>query len=211
MTTAVATSARHVTTVIGEDTHVLVLLCHHVDTQSQDVYHRSAGRRNAKPRVWDIHWLQRTLGPQACRLLPFAHAIAGCDTTSRLFGIGKGVALQKLNSAPIFKQMAEVVCGKEYRKTLHLPVRRCSAACTGDSLARAWSLCVTDGSTRTEHRDRPGHRISVRYSLCVTDDSMKRYRKATQQCNTQSAFQDCLRHTDIVLRLCQDLGLVVNK
>ena len=30
-------------------------------------------------------------------LLPFAHAMAGCDTTSRLFGIGKGVDLRKLN------------------------------------------------------------------------------------------------------------------
>ena len=29
------------------------------------------------------------------------------------FGIGKGVALRKLKSAPIFKQMAEVFCGKE--------------------------------------------------------------------------------------------------
>ena len=33
--------------------------------------------------------------------------------TSRLFGIGKGVALRKLNSAPTFKQMAKVFCGKE--------------------------------------------------------------------------------------------------
>ena len=47
------------------------------------------------------------------RLLLFAHAMAGCDIRSRLFGIWKGVALRKLKSAPIFKQMAEVFCGKE--------------------------------------------------------------------------------------------------
>ena len=41
--------------------------------------------------------------------------MAGCDTTWRLFGIGKGVALRKLNTAPTFKQMAEVHCGKESR------------------------------------------------------------------------------------------------
>ena len=41
--------------------------------------------------------------------------MAGCNTTSRLFGIRKGVALQKLNTAPTFKQMAEVLCGKECR------------------------------------------------------------------------------------------------
>ena len=47
------------------------------------------------------------------RLLPFAHAMAECNITSRLFGLGKGVTLQKLNSAPIYKQMAEVFCGQE--------------------------------------------------------------------------------------------------
>ena len=56
------------------------------------------------------------MGSEVCRLLPFAHAIiAGCDTTSRLFGIGKGVALRKLNTAPTFKQMAETFSGKESR------------------------------------------------------------------------------------------------
>ena len=30
--------------------------------------------------VWDIHSLQRALGSEVCRLLPFAHAMAGCDT-----------------------------------------------------------------------------------------------------------------------------------
>ena len=40
------------------------------------------------------------------RSVPFAHAMAGCDTTSRLFGIGKGVDLRKLNTALTFKQMA---------------------------------------------------------------------------------------------------------
>ena len=114
-TTAVSTSTRHATTVIGEDTDVLVLLCHHADTQTQKLYYRSEGRRNAKSRVWDIHSLQRALGSEVCRLLPFAHAIAGCDTTSRLFGIGKGVALRKLKTAPTFKQMAEAFSGKESR------------------------------------------------------------------------------------------------
>ena len=45
------------------------------------------------------------------RLLPFVHAMAEGDVTSRLFGIGKGVALRR--SAPIYKQMADVFCGHE--------------------------------------------------------------------------------------------------
>ena len=42
----------------------------------------------------DDAWIQNALGPQIGNLLPFAHVIAGCDTTSRLFGIGKVVALR---------------------------------------------------------------------------------------------------------------------
>jgi hypothetical protein len=30
-------------------------------------------------------------------LLPFLHSLTGCDSTSRLFGIGKGIALKRLN------------------------------------------------------------------------------------------------------------------
>ena len=43
---------------------------------------------------------------EVCRLLPFAHALAGCNTTSRLFGIGKGVDLRRLNTALTFKQIS---------------------------------------------------------------------------------------------------------
>ena len=46
------------------------------------------------------------LGSKVRRLLPFAHALAGCDTTSRLFGIGKGVDLRRLNTALTFKQIS---------------------------------------------------------------------------------------------------------
>ena len=47
--------------------------------------------------------MPRALGSEVCLLLPFAHALAGCDTTSRLFGIGKGVDLRRLNTALTFK------------------------------------------------------------------------------------------------------------
>ena len=88
-------------TVVSEDTDALVLLCHHADKQTQELCYR------------DIHSLQQALGPEVCCLLLSAHAMAGYDITSRLFGIGKGVALRKLKNAPIFKQMAEVFCDKE--------------------------------------------------------------------------------------------------
>ena len=83
------------------------------------------------------------------RLLPFHHAMAECDITSRLFGIGKGVALRKLNSAPIYKQMAEVFCGQEScGDTVSTGERRLSLACMEHRLARSWMICVIDDSSR---------------------------------------------------------------
>ncbi|KAG1683759.1 hypothetical protein GQR58_009762 [Nymphon striatum] len=40
--------------------------------------------------------------------LPFVHTIAWCDTTSRLFGIGKGVPLKKIKDDTEFGKQAEV-------------------------------------------------------------------------------------------------------
>lgn len=46
-----------------------------------------------------------------CSLLPCRHAVAGCDTTSRLFVIGKGVSLQKLKNVQHFKKQTNVFSG----------------------------------------------------------------------------------------------------
>jgi hypothetical protein len=43
-----------------------------------------------------------------CDNLLFAHAILGCDTTSRVVSIGKPVALKKLKSSAFFRRQAAV-------------------------------------------------------------------------------------------------------
>ena len=48
------------------------------------------------------------LGPGACRLLPFIHALTGCDTTSRVYGISKGAALKKSTADQQFKLHTEI-------------------------------------------------------------------------------------------------------
>ena len=42
------------------------------------------------------------LGDQICDNVLFAHALLGCDTTSRVFGIGEPEALKKLRSNAFF-------------------------------------------------------------------------------------------------------------
>ena len=83
-----------VTYVIGEDTDILVLLCHHAKSETKGLYFKSE-KSKSRHQLWNILLLREKLGEQVCRHLPFIHAICGCDTTSRLHGIGKGTALKK--------------------------------------------------------------------------------------------------------------------
>ena len=108
--TTVSAAAYGPTVLVGEDTDLLVLLCHHADLNSSDIFFKSDSKQTAskKKRIWSIKWIKQKLGPEVCHLLPFVHAITGCDTTSRLFGIGKGIALKKLRTDPHFKHQAEI-------------------------------------------------------------------------------------------------------
>ena len=52
--------------------------------------------------------IQRRLGSYVCRQLLFTHAMLGCDTTSRLHGIGKALLLKKIRSSTTLQQSAQV-------------------------------------------------------------------------------------------------------
>ena len=61
------------------------------------------------PRCWNIKYVQRVLGRAVCNNMLFAHAILGCDTTSRVFSMGKGLALKHIiRSDKPFITQAEV-------------------------------------------------------------------------------------------------------
>ncbi|KAG1681838.1 Galactosylceramide sulfotransferase [Nymphon striatum] len=59
---------------------------------------RKYGEKKVKKRVWDIVNLRQQLGKELCCLLPVIHAIEGCDTTSRIFGRGKGAPVKKFKN-----------------------------------------------------------------------------------------------------------------
>ena len=42
-----------------------------------------------------IHHVSQLPGPQRCKVLPFFHAIRGCDVVSAMFGIGKKTAIPR--------------------------------------------------------------------------------------------------------------------
>ncbi len=48
------------------------------------------------------------LGPDICNHILFIHALLGCDTTSRLYGIGKGSSLKMFTASHPFREQAKV-------------------------------------------------------------------------------------------------------
>jgi len=108
--TAVSCAIKRLTFVIGEDTGLIVLLCFHAELKANAIIFKSESKQlgGRKLKVWSIHQTKILLGPDVCRLLPFVHAITGCDTTSRMFGIGKAVALRKLGSNAHFKTQVKI-------------------------------------------------------------------------------------------------------
>jgi len=100
------------TVLVGDDTDLLVLLCHHAESVSKDLYFRPEPKSNSnKYRMWDIKKMNTELGDTVRRTILFVHAILGCDTTSRLFGIGKAVSLKKVMKNAHFCKLADIFSG----------------------------------------------------------------------------------------------------
>ena len=87
------------TTLVGEDTDLLILLLHYTRTDNETLYFRSDTNKQSKDhkdKVYNINLLKETVGDDVCNELLFLHAYTGCDSTSRIFDIGKKSAFQKL-------------------------------------------------------------------------------------------------------------------
>ena len=65
------------------------------------------GGTTKKNRIWDIKVTQNELGADICSNILFIHAILGCDTTSRRYGLGKGLSLKRFTSSALFRDKAE--------------------------------------------------------------------------------------------------------
>ena len=75
------------------------------------VFFKSEARSGSrKPtRCWDIVQTQQHLGNNVIEQLLFAYALSGCDTTSRLHGIGKPKVLKNAANNQYFRQQAAVL------------------------------------------------------------------------------------------------------
>ena len=98
---------------VGDDTDLLVLLCYHCEFSSQDAFFQPEPKTNtAKHRVWDLRKPKTVLGVKVIQvIILFVHAILGCDTTSRLHGLGKASALKMVTKNEQFLRLAHLFCG----------------------------------------------------------------------------------------------------
>ena len=72
-------------------------------------YFRSGPKANTgSARIWHMKKVKEQLGKEVCRNLLFLHAITRCDTTSRLYGVGKATVLTKFENVLSFKEQANV-------------------------------------------------------------------------------------------------------
>jgi hypothetical protein len=68
----------------------------------------SEPKKGKNGKTWDILKILEILGSNISQLLLFAHAIVGCDTTSKPYGLGKGSALKLLKNNEEFQNYAKV-------------------------------------------------------------------------------------------------------
>ena len=104
---AVSMASFKTTTLIGDDTDLLVLLLHYTpNNNAKKIYFCSD---KGKPTVvYDIKVIKQVLGGEICHSLLFLHAFTGCDTTSSTFGLGNKSAQYKFKEDSIFKSYARV-------------------------------------------------------------------------------------------------------
>ncbi|CAL4059724.1 unnamed protein product [Meganyctiphanes norvegica] len=89
-------TARHKTAaLIGEDTDLLILLLYQANANFKDLYFYSDIKAK-ETKVYHINCMKNLIGNELCAQLLFIHAFTGCNTTSRIFGIGKKSVFQKL-------------------------------------------------------------------------------------------------------------------
>ena len=102
------------TVLVADDTDLVILLCYYADPDGFDLSVQcSTGGTTKKNRIWDIKVTQSELGADICNNILFIHAVLGCDTTSRLYCLGKGLLLKRFTFRALFRDKAEQCCKKD--------------------------------------------------------------------------------------------------
>ena len=113
--TTIDNAKKSKTVLVGEDTDLLILLCYYANLEHFDIVFKSGSKQQISrcSKIWDIKKTKLVLGQTVCKHLPFIHAFTGCDSSSKIHGIGKGMALKRLITDKQFQLYAEVFHGSK--------------------------------------------------------------------------------------------------
>ncbi|KAG1697371.1 hypothetical protein GQR58_005968 [Nymphon striatum] len=107
--TAVEAANLNTAVLVGDDTDLLILLCHHFKPGRFDLYFQPEPKVNSKKnRTWNIQLVKQDLGDAICDGILFIHAILSSDTTSHVHGFGKGASLKKFTTSKQFQNQASI-------------------------------------------------------------------------------------------------------
>ena len=99
-TTAVQSSITRPTIILGEDTDECGSM--------QLIFRPNHDKKTVKSKIWGIGKTTFVLEQKTCKIIPVIHAISGCDTTSKLYDVGKRAALKKFMDSQTLKELGDV-------------------------------------------------------------------------------------------------------
>ena len=111
--TAMQSAATKNTVLMADDTDLVILHILRRSRWLQRIHAVFDTGTTKKNRIWDIKVTQTELGADICNNALFIHAILGCDTTSRLYGLGKGLSLNRFTSGALYRDKAGQFCNKD--------------------------------------------------------------------------------------------------
>jgi len=87
--------------VLAEDTDIFALLLHHRKLTMKPVYFISEAKKGRGGKMigekcFNVEEVQEAIGADACERILVIHALGGCDSTSAIFGHGKGTIYNKV-------------------------------------------------------------------------------------------------------------------
>ena len=91
-------------------TDVLSMLLYHRSEDMADIFFFSQGKRNkTADKCINIRLLQKEIGYDLCRQILTLHALGGCDTTSAIFGFGKGTVFSKVGNNGAVRRNVDIL------------------------------------------------------------------------------------------------------
>ena len=101
---------------VGEHKDLYLLLLQHAEMNVHELFLKSEPKNlTQQAKSWCIKETKESQGPDICDNIFFIHAFLSCDATSRLYGLGKGLATKEIKKA-IFHKQAEVFNSAEAKK-----------------------------------------------------------------------------------------------